>query len=557
MKIQDLQNKINEYYEALDYPESEKKFNLIKRDIEEKWNNELKNLSINEDFTFISFSEGINSIEVDEIENYKKDSEFSNFTTYFEKNIKYYITTNYFVGEREFKIDSNIISNIRTLNEGDKININLKFLEFNCLYNKQRTTLYKDKKFENISFGHKIFSFDIIFIIDSLKIINKIEYQKINLFQLKEKISNYCNQFNLPKNESEDIEFKKVFDHNWKKEIQFLLFEERLTYQKKEFGIHFIETELKNSLSSKILILFNFKYHPEIEKLNDGDKVNIRCEITKIESTRINGYQGMIQPQFNIEFAINSFEIVEKYNKEFEIKKLEEKFLKKEETENESKDNKIKETISTNNNINQTDKIKSFNEVLDFIIELRDLRYNSRNLNSTLNSFQNKVFNEKNLNEFNSKKEILKNYIGLEFKTICEIREIREQTIDFNLYLRNKLFSLGDSRYNKILQKKVFFLKNNSSVEISFKIKEIKDDLTRFNIQLLSIEKNNKVKLFGKFIKLEHFWLGIYISLILYTLVLFSKINFYGVIPLIFKITLGVIFGYILNKLLIKKIDNN
>ena len=145
----------------------------------------------------------------------------------------------------------------------------------------------------------------------------------------------------------------------------------------------------------------------------------------------------------------------------------------------------------------------------------------------------------------------------MEFKTICEISEIREQIIDFNLYFRNKLFCLRDSRYNKILQKEVFFLKNNSSVEISFKIKEIKDDLTSFNIQLLSIKKNNKVKLFGKFIKLEHFWLGIYISLILYTLVLFSKINFYGVIPLIFKITLGVFFGYILNKLLIKKIDNN
>jgi hypothetical protein len=228
----------------------------------------------------------------------------------------------------------------------------------------------------------------------------------------------------------------------------------------------------------------------------------------------------LTKPVIEIKFKINSFDVVEKFDKEIEIKKLEEKILKKKETENESKDNRINETISTNNNLNQIGEIKSFNDVLDFLFELDVLRYNSKHVNSTLNSFQNEVFNEKNLNEFNSKKELLKKYIGLEFNTICETREIREQIINFKLYFRNKVFYLRDSLYDKNLQKGVFFLKNNSYVEISFKIKEIKDTLNSIDIELLSIKKNNKVKLFGKFIKLEYFWLIIYVFLFLITLIL-------------------------------------
>ena len=544
MKIQELQKKIKEYYDSLDYPETKNSIENLKNEIVDKFNNELKDLIIDGEFTFKYFDEEFNTIDVDEIKSFYSIK--VNNTSYpIEEIIQYYIKTSWFEENTENKINETIINELKKLNQGDKIKVKLKFSGLYCYFEK---LIQNKEKTLNLAFW---------FVLESFEIINKIEYQKINLFQLKEKISDYCNQFNLPKNESEDIEFKKVFDHNWKKEIHFLLFEDILTFQKKSFGIHFIETELKYSLSSKILIFINFNHNSQIEKLNDGDKVNIRCKIIKIESTRINGYQGMTQPQFNIVFEINSFDIVEKFDEDFEIKKLEEKILKKEETENELKVNEINETISTNNNINQTGKTKSLNDLLDFIIELQVLNYNSSKLNSSLNSFQNKVFNEKNLNEFNSKKVFLKNYIGLEFKTICEISEIREQIIDFNLYFRNKLFCLRDSRYNKILQKEVFFLKNNSSVEISFKIKDIKDDLTRFNIELLTIKKNNKVKLFGKFIRLEHFWLGIYLSLILYSLILFSKINFYGVIPLLFKITLGVLFGYIINKLLIKKIDDN
>jgi hypothetical protein len=549
MKFQDLQNRISEYFDTLDFPESKKNNNLIKKGIEEKWKNELINLSLNEDFTFISFSEFNNSIEVDEIENYNKDVDFGGYYFAYEKNIKYYLTTNYFVEKREFKIDNNIISDIRTLNKGDKININLKFLEFNCLYEKQKTTYNKDKKIENIYFSdNKIFSFEIIFIIDSLKIINKIEYQKINLFQLKEKISNYCNQFNLPKNEIEHVEFKKVFDHNWKKEIQFLLFEDILTLQKKDFRSHydvqtyFIETEFIHPF------IFRFNYNTEIQKLNDGDKINIKFKIISIETISINNY-GKTETIYSLNFEINSFDIVEK----FEIKKLEEKILKKEETEIQSKDDRTNEIISTNNNINQIRKTKSFNDLLDFFIELESLSYNSRRINSSLNSFQNKVFNEKNLNEYNSKKEIFKKYNGLEFNTICEVTEIQEQTIDFKLYYRNKVFFFKDSNYDKNLRKEVFFLKNNSSVKINFKINEIKHPFVgSINIELLSIKKNNKIKLFGKFISLEILYIGIYIFLLIYTLILFSKNNYVGYLSLLIKLTLWIGFWYLFSKFVVK-----
>lgn len=541
MKIEELQKKIKEFYDSLDYPETKKGFDNLKNEIVDKWTTELIDVIINGDFTFDSFDEESNCIRVDELENLKLIK--VNRTKYpIEEKIKYYINTSWFEENIENKINETILNELKKLNQGDKIKANLKFSGVHCNFEK---LIQNDEKTLKLAFS---------FVLKSFEIINKIEYQKINRIQLKEKISNYCSRFNLPKNEIEYVEFKKVFDYSWKKEIQFLLFEDILTIQKKENGIHFIETDLINSPS----FIFRFNYNTEIEKLNDGDKINIKCKIISIETISSSNF-GKTESKFQLNFEINSFDIVEKFDEEFEIKKLEEKILKKEETETEieMKVNEINETISTNNNINQTGKTKSLNDLLDFIIELQVLRYNSRNLNSTLNSFQNKVFNEKNLNEFNLKKEILKDYIGLEFKTICEISEIREQIIDFNLYFRNKLFFLRDSRYNKILQKEVFFLKNNSSVEISFKIKEIKDDLTIFNIQLLSIKKNNKVKLFGKFIRLEYFWLGIYLSLILYSLILFSKFNFYGVIPLLFKITLGVLFGYIINKLLIKKIDDN
>ena len=120
------------------------------------------------------------------------------------------------------------------------------------------------------------------------------------------------------------------------------------------------------------------------------------------------------------------------------------------------------------------------------------------------------------------------------------------------------MFFFKDSKYYKNLQKEVFFLKNNSSVEINFKINEIKDPFVgSINIELLSIKKNNKVKLFGKFIKLEFLYLCIYIFLISFTLILFSKINFLGVIPSLIKLTFWVGLCYIINKLGVKYIYKN
>ena len=84
--------------------------------------------------------------------------------------------------------------------------------------------------------------------------------------------------------------------------------------------------------------------------------------------------------------------------------------------------------------------------------------------------------------------------------------------------LINLVQGAGEQQFN--LENLLAAYKNNPNVKNL--IKDIKDDLTRFNIELLTIKKNNKVKLFGKFIRLEHFWLGIYLSLILYSLILFS-----------------------------------
>ena len=111
--------------------------------------------------------------------------------------------------------------------------------------------------------------------------------------------------------------------------------------------------------------------------------------------------------------------------------------------------------------------------------------------------------------------------------------------------------------YDKNLKNITFFLKNNSSVEISFKIKEIKDVLNSFNIELTSIKKNYRVKLFGNFIKLEFLYLSIYLFLVLFTLILFSNINFFGVISFLTKLTFWVGFGYVINKLGVKYIYKN
>ena len=275
-------------------------------------------------------------------------------------------------------------------------------------------------------------------------------------------------------------------------------------------------------------------------ELKDGDKVILISKIISIETNRLEIYYGMTQPIIEINFQINSLEIVEKFDEEFdeefEIKKLEEKILKKEEKNNEIIIDRINVFNSGVNETNQTSKIKSFKDFLNISLEGSYLQRQSYQTKSGLNSFQNKVFNEKKLEEYNTKKKEIENYIGLEFNTICEVIEIREQIIDFKLYYRNKVFFFKDSKYYKNLQKEVFFLKNNSSVEINFKINEIKDPFVgSINIELLSIKKNNKVKLFGKFIKLEFLYLCIYIFLISFTLILFSKINFLGVIPSLIK----------------------
>ena len=406
MNFQDLQNRISGYYATLDFPETKNSFDNLKNIIINKLTNELKDLIINSEFTFTSFDEELNIIKVDEIKSINKI--IVNGLSYpIEEKIQYIIKTSWFEGNTENKINKTIINELKTLNQGDKINVNLKFSDIYCCFEKP---LPYDEKTLNLSLSFVLKSFEIIHKIE----LQKIELQKINLFQLKEKISNYCNQFDIPKNSTEFIDFKKVFDHNWKKEKETILFEDNLTFKKPDFDFlnnfyDFIETQYKVSNRYTVNFIFHFSSHLMNNELKDGDKVILISKIISIETNRLEIYYGMTQPIIEINFQINSLEIVEKFDEEFdeefEIKKLEEKILKKEEKNNEIIIDRINVFNSGVNETNQTSKIKSFKDFLNISLEGSYLQRQSYQTKSGLNSFQNKVFNEKKLEEYNTKKK--------------------------------------------------------------------------------------------------------------------------------------------------------
>ena len=132
MNFQDLQNRISEYYATLDFPETKNSFENLKNKILYKWTNELKDLIINDEFTFDDFNEELNIISVDEIKSIYQIK--VNRTSYpIEQKIKYIIKTNWIEGNIENKT---IINEIKKINKGDKINVNLKFSGVNCYFEK-------------------------------------------------------------------------------------------------------------------------------------------------------------------------------------------------------------------------------------------------------------------------------------------------------------------------------------------------------------------------------------------------------------------------------------
>lgn len=393
--------------------------------------------------------------------------------------------------------------------------------------------------------------------------------RKINILDLKELISSYYNQFNIPKNSDEFIDFKKVFELSWKNKKDTILFEDILTFKKTDFDVlniffDFIETQYEISNKYPVLFILKFNSHLTNNELNDGDKVFLKCKITSVETNRFEIYYdvikpSIIQPIIEINFQINSLEIVEKFDQEIEIKKLE--YQNKKTPEINSKNNQI--TISSSGiqsfNVKENTQLNSLkmSEFLDILTKLDELKSKSRQTKSNLNQFQNEVYNKKHLDEFNSKKEVVNNLIDLEFKTVCEVLLISKENLEFRINYKNKNFYFYSRKYNDELQKTTFFLKNNTPVEIKFRIIKVRDTYNSVDIELVSIKKSNEVRMFGKFIQLEHYWSGIYIFLVFITLIVFSKLNFNGFFPFFLKLTLWVFVGYIVNKIGVKYIYKN
>lgn len=385
----------------------------------------------------------------------------------------------------------------------------------------------------------------------------------MNILELKENLIDYCNTLIYPQSFEEHIKFKKVFDYKWKQEINNITITDLLTFKKPFNKIIDIEkpyfTELYkfnerhniiNSPYDSDKIFFNFDIIPNkefienINTLNEGDfiKIKINSFIDSIDSINKNNQNQCSSNCIVIKLKISSYEIIEKIEFEQDIKKIEQELTKKNE-------NKEKSSL--------VNSFKSLNQLLDNLIEIKELQYKSKQRKSNLNSFQNEVYNKKNLEDFNLKKDIINYVTGLEFNTICEIRYISKDKIDFTIKYKNKIFFLDSKNYKKELQETIFFLKEFSSVEISFKLIKIQETINSIDIELISIKKTNKVKLFGKYIQLEVVWISIYVFLISFTLIKFSDINYFGVIPFIFKLTLWVSFGYVINKLCVKYLYKN
>lgn len=378
---------------------------------------------------------------------------------------------------------------------------------------------------------------------------------------LKINIINYCNKLNLPKTLEELSKFKKLFEHKWEQEIKTINIIDVLTFKKHEynvdyhtFSIEFDENEVLSQNNDIIKTTHTFScldytLFENIKNLNENDKIKINCNVKHISilNRRIHTDNSLL---ISIHFNLISFEIVEKYNHEVEFEKLENS-LKKTETISNTTDTFI------NNSLHNNTEIKSFNNLLNKLIELDELKFKSSESKTDLNHFQNEVYNKKNLEEFERKKLDIKNYNGLEFKTISTIHLISKDNIEFKVHYKNKTFWLNSKKYKEELQKTTFFLKEKSSVEIDFKIKDTRNNLTSIEIDLVTIKPNHKVKLFGTYIKLEYFWLGIYIFLFIISTITLSKINSYEITSFLIKLTLWILFGYTINKVGVKYINKN
>ena len=327
----------------------------------------------------------------------------------------------------------------------------------------------------------------------------------MELIELKHEIIKYCENIKYPESYEEHIKFKKLFDYEWSEKIKHYNIIDTITY-KNPFEITFENKNLRfveeynlnqryvlrktnGYVYNSDIVSFNFQIILKndlleiIKTIDEGDilKIEITGFIKSVESLNLNNQQQCSHNSVNILIEIFEFKLIEKkvFNLDIENLKLE---LKNQNKSENQKGNEIYVDF------------KSFESILSFLYELNELRYKSKSSISGGNSFQNKVLNEKYLNDFNSKIGNINNLIGLQFKSICEVRDVNENSIYFLTYYKNKIFFLNEKNYNKELHKTTFFLKKNSSVEISFIIKEVSDVLNSLEIELLTIKKNNKVK---------------------------------------------------------------
>lgn len=552
MKITELKEKISKYSKEINIPKNDSEHLIFKEKFDNFWKNEIKKININEELTFEKKTSSIyNQGEITSII-FKE--------TKYEFNSDYPVLFNFsFININKFNNEINLFI------EGDKIDVNceIKFLNSFTLNN----TNEDSQPIINIKLE--------IISIEKINIkpveIKKVELKrKTTILKLKEEIIDYCENVEYPSSFEEHIKFKTIFNYDLSDKIEKIQIDDILTF-KKPFGkkisfdnITFVETLKLNEryvirktdgyiynsdvISFKFEIQINNELFEIFNSLNEGDTIKIKIigKIASIESINLNNENQCSHNFTKVLIKVSDFDLIE--NKEFnwDVQSL-------------KKELKKTKTIDTKQVIEYNPNIKSFNSLLNYLIELNKLKNKSKEKKSDLTTFQNEIYNKKYLDIYNSKKVVLKNLNELDFNIICEVSEVSKDNIDFTIKYNNKSFFLCSKNYNKELQDTTFFLKTNSSVEIKFKIKELNLEYfsSVINIDLISIKGNNKVKLFGKFIKLEYFWLCIYGFLILFTLILFSDINFYGLIPFLLKLTLWVFLFYLINKLLVNRIYKN
>jgi len=560
MKISELKENISKYSKEISIPKNDSEHIIFKEKFDDFWKNEIKNININDILTYEKKTSSIYNVrEVSSIL-YKE--------TKYEINPDYSVIFNFsFMNTNEFSEEINLF------NEGDKIDVNceIKFLNSFTLNNTNGNSqpiiniILEINKIEKI----KVKPVEI-------KKVKPVEIKKVKhkrkrtIIEFKKEVIDYCENIEYPRSYEEHIKFKTIFNYDFIDIIKKIQIEDILTFKKPfEYkisydNITFVESLKLNEryvirktdgytynsdiISFKFDIQINNELFEIINSLDEGDLIKIKIIgiIESIESINLNNEIQCSHNLTKVLIKVSDFVIIEnnEFNKNAQSLKKELKKPKKLET---------KQVIEYNPNI------KSFNSLLNYLIELNELKYKSKEKKSDLTTFQNEIYNKKYLDIYNSKKVFIKNLKGLDFNIICEVSEVSKENIDFTINYKNKSFFLCSRNYNKELQEKTFFLKPNSSVEIKFKMEELNLEVFSrvIHIDLISIKINNKVKLFGKFITLEYFWLSIYLFLVLFTLILFSKINFYGVKSFFLKLTLWVFFGYLINKLLVKRIYKN